>query len=421
MNGRGSVLAAAFLVAVLALCGCGGPVAPGHVAGTTHDDRVKADEADFAAVRSVLQDRAKALTAGNRAAFVHTLDTGDATFVSGQMGYFANLQRLPVRSVSYEMRAYALTPADVAGGDQVLAPDVTEHVFLSRVDKHPVSNEVAYTFVKRGDRWLLGADESGPSGEKGAADDRPWAGGPIAVAKRGDLLVVMDASAESSVDELGSDVLSDLRAVSSFLKFPLDTRLLVDATTTGQASRVDELGSGDAAAVTYPVVATHDGETTGIAGWRIKINPDNVATTLLQPGLLRHELTHFVLRNVNVGNPTWLVEGVAEVSGYWPAQFEDQVVADSYYHRLMRAPHRLPETPYWRNNPDMNYQIGRAAVDYLVLTYGVERLVTFMRSYRTRFAAPDVDANTKRLLTKVYGTTEERVMTAFRLLAEFNH
>ena len=61
------------------------------------------------------------------------------------------------------------------------------------------------------------------------------------------------------------------------------------------------------------MAATHYGDTTGIAGWRIKINPDNVATTLLQPGLLRHELTHFVLRNVNVGNPTWLVEGVAEV------------------------------------------------------------------------------------------------------------
>ena len=125
-------------------------------------------------------------------------------------------------------------------------------------------------------------------------------------------------------------MLSDLRAVSSFLHFPLDTRLLVDATTTGQASRVDELGSRRRRrAVTYPVVATHDGDTTGIAGWRIKINPDNVATMLLQPGLLRHELTHFVLRNVNVGNPTWLVEGVAEVSGYWPTQFEDQVVADS--------------------------------------------------------------------------------------------
>ena len=315
-----------------------------------------------------------------------------------------------------------MTPANVDGGDQVLAPDVTEHVFLSRVDERPVSNEVPYTFVRRGDQWLLAADQSGPSGDKGAAEDRPWAGGPIVVAQRGDLVVVMDASAARTVDGLASEVLDDLRSVSSFLQFPLDSRLLVDATTTGQASRVDELGSGDAAAVTYPVMATRDGDTTGVAGWRIKINPDKVATMLLQPGLLRHELTHYVLRNVNIGNPTWLVEGVAEVSGYWPTQFEDQVVADSYYRRLMHAPRRLPETPYWSNDPDVNYQLGRAAVDYLVLTHGVERLVSFMRSYRSRLSGPDVDAGTKPLLEKVYGTTEQKVMAgAFRLLAQFNH
>jgi hypothetical protein len=208
--------------------------------------------------------------------------------------------------------------------------------------------------------------------------------------------------------------------VSSFLQFPLDSRLLVDATTTSQASRVDELGSGDAAAVTYPVMATRDGDTTGVAGWRIKINPDKVATMLLQPGLLRHELTHYALRNVNIGNPTWLVEGVAEVSGYWPTQFEDQVVADPYYRRLMHAPRHLPETPYWSNDPDVNYQLGgrlpgadvrRGAAGELYAVLPVSRLT-----------GPDVDAGTKPLLEKVYGTTEQKVMAgAFRLLAQFNH
>ena len=74
------------------------------------------------------------------------------------------------------------------------------------------------------------------------------------------------------------------------------------------------------------------------------------------------------------------------------------MVADSYSRRLMHAPRRLPETPYWSNDPDVNYQLGRAAVDYLVLTYGVERLVSFMRSYRSRLSGPDVDAGTKPLI-----------------------
>jgi hypothetical protein len=429
MNRRGSVLVGVLATVVLALCGCSGPVVPGHVVGagtagaaSVDGGRVKADTADFAAVRAVLDARARALTTGNRAAFLRTLDTKEPAFVSGQRTYFDNLQRLPVASVSYEMSAYALTPADIGGGDQVLAPDVTEHVSMPRVDQHPVGNEVAYTFVKRGDRWLLGADQSGPTGDADAADDRPWAGGPIAVAQRDGLVVVMDASAAKSVDGLASDVYDDLRSVSTFLHFPLDTEVMVDATTTGSASRVDELGSGDAAAVTYPVMATHDGDTTAVAGWRVKINPDNVATMLQQPGLLRHELTHFVLRNVNVGNPTWLVEGVAEVSGYWPAQFDDQVVDDGYYTTLMKSPRTLPQTPYWSNDPDVNYQVARAAVDYLVLTYGVDKLITLMRAYRSRPASPEVDDSTKPLLKKVYGTTERTVMGgAFRLLAQFHH
>jgi hypothetical protein len=386
---------------------------------STSSETPHATDADFAAVRQVLTDRARAITTGDRAAFLRTLATGDRSFVSGQLTYFDNLQALPVRSVSYDMQNYALTPADVTGG-QLLRPDVSEHVFMPSTDDRPTANDVGYTFVHQGDRWLLAADSSGPSGNERAADSRPWAGGPLTVVVRGPLLVVMDRSAAQSVDGLADQVEADLRAVSTFLHVPLSTHLLVDASTTGRTSRVNQLGSGDsaaAAAITYPVPGVG-----GVAGWRIKINPTNVSAMLSQPGLLRHELTHFVLRRINLGDPTWLVEGVAEVAGYWPTQFDDQEVSAAYFKRLMAADRKLPQTPFWSNDPDVNYQLARGAVDYLVLTYGVDKLVRFMRSYGNQATSTTVDDHTGPLLKQVYGTTEADVVRgAFGLLAQFHH
>lgn len=391
-------------------------------AAVTTDPRARRD--DFAAIRRLLKDRAQALTNGNRAAFIATVDRANPSFVARQRTYFDNIQVLPVGTVSYEMERYGLTPAPVSGDNPVLRPGVTEHVLMPGTDKRPVANEVSYTFVKRDRRWLLGAEQPGSlRGQSVGTSSRPWSGDPIAVEVRGNLIVVTDQSEATRADDLAVAVLADIKSVSDLLHQPLDTRLLVDATSTGQATRVEAIGHGDAAAVTYPVQARHKSDVTGVAGWRIKINPHRVKKLMLDPVLLRHEVTHYVLRRIAVGAPTWLSEGIAEVAGYWPTQFNEQQVDPAFYRKLLAAPRELPESAVWSNDPAVNYLIGRAAVDYLMRTNGVDRLVTLMRAYGRRNS--DVyggDTYTRALLKKTYGVTEAEVVKgAFALLRQFHH
>ncbi|MEP6665132.1 MAG: hypothetical protein ABJA81_01675 [Nocardioidaceae bacterium] len=85
---------------------------------------------DFSAIRSVLKDRAHALTEGDQEAFIATVDSASASFLTNQRAYFANIKALPVSTVRYEMTDYALTPSSVSGDDPVLRPDITEQVFM---------------------------------------------------------------------------------------------------------------------------------------------------------------------------------------------------------------------------------------------------------------------------------------------------
>lgn len=393
-----------------------GPWFPWTPSATTPQPH--ATPADFKAIRVLLKARAQALAENDRADFLATVDSADPAFVARQRTYFSNLQALRVSSVRYTEAHYALTPAEVPGPAPVLRPDITEHVFLSLTDIRPVATDVAYTFVRRQGGWLLAAEDTKEEG----AQSRPWSGGAVAVAVHNHLVVVTDKSSAAIADDLAAAVRRDIESVSRLLHQPVRARLLVDATSTGQATRLNALGQGDAAAVTYPLAADPAAAVRRLAGWRIKINPHHAAKYMLDPVVLRHEVTHYVLRRVDVGTPTWVSEGVAEVSGYWPTQFSEQRVDPGFYRKLVTAPRQLPDSAVWANNPSVNYQVARAAADYLIRTYGTDRFVEFMRAFGHQGYAPTGDTFTRALLKKTYSATEAEVVTgAFALLRQLHH
>lgn len=161
MSTRRAPAAVVLCVAGLLLVGCAGRASevaratPGSDAGggspsstsPARNGKSAATDADFAAVKDVLEERGRAITAGDAADFMKTVDHGSPSFLAGQRTYFENLQLLPVRSVTYDMTSYALTPVNVTGADQLLRPDVSEHVFLPGTDDQPTAFDVAYTFA----------------------------------------------------------------------------------------------------------------------------------------------------------------------------------------------------------------------------------------------------------------------------------
>jgi hypothetical protein len=316
-------------------------------------------------------------------------------------------------------------PAPIPGGDPVLHPTVVEHLQLAGTFAHPISNQVDETFVERGGHWLLGAESQATDPQAfDAPQERPWFGVPIVARRVGPLTVLVDQSQSGSLDSLTAAIRGDIAYDAHLLGVAPSYRVLVDATTNGLSYDFSSLSTEEAAAVTFGVTASDPlGErTTAVAGTAIKVNPKLVDQVVSDAGILRHELTHYLLRAYGGASPKWLTEGVATWVQYYPDDFSAYVVPADLYDRLVRAEHTLPIVGLFNEDPSLNYPISQAVVTWLVSHYGIAKLLELMRAYRDDYAGADVDALTTRLFRQVYGVTPAQVTAgAWALLARYQH
>jgi hypothetical protein len=369
--------------------------------------------ADRAAIRALLAKRARALMDGDRAAFLATIDTEDGTFVRQQEALFANLQLLPVESVRYSVDDGAGYPtAKVPGDDPLFRPAVLEQVRLD-VDEAPVTNTLEDTFVRRDDAWLLGAESvPGRYRDDREPQSRPWAGTvPIAVARSGRLLIVVDGrlrgEAQGLADQLAEDIRFDAQALGTAPSYDV----LVDATTVGETHAMSTVGDTDAAAVTFSVTYYDNGGDGRLAGTRVKVNPETAAETIADTQVMRHELTHFLTLRRLTGAPTWVKEGLAEWVSTAPSGLDDLVVDSDAYAHVTKVERRLPTQGRWGLDPSADYLIARAAVTHLVETYGVAEVLALAQIYRT-IPGDDADEKTDRVLRRALGISEAQLVTA---------
>lgn len=414
MSRRGArrLALASCLVLALPLQGCGergftvaDPSTSGPGAGS------EPTEEDFDAVQELLDRRAATLLQGDRAGFLATLDPGNTALREQQLVAFDNLQALPVQSVAYEADDFGLDAADVPGDDPVLRPGVEELVRLKGPDSVPVVNTVQVTFVERDGVWLVGHEAA--SDDEDAYDSvqsRPWFGVRLDVAVRGPLIVVTDKGAHRAAP-LADRVRRDLGEISDLLDVRKREALLVDATSTGLAHEMN--GEGDEASAVAFAVGGRDADGVGqLAGWRIKIHPDQIDELLDDDQLMRHELTHVVVNQLSDVMPTWLSEGIAEYVGWYPDTPSDLSVPAAYKRMLLRAEREIPTSGVFSDDPDVTYMVAHAAVAELVRRKGVAALLRFLRSYAEKTDDPWGDSYTDQLLRAEYGIGEDQLATA---------
>jgi hypothetical protein len=247
---------------------------------------------------------------------------------------------------------------------------------------------------------------------------------PIIARRIGPLTVLVDRSQASSLTGLGTAIRDDIGYDAHLLGVSPSYRVLVDATTNGLSYDFSSLSTQEAAAVTFGVTSSDPlgDRVTGLAGTAIKVNPKLVDQVVADAGILRHELTHYLLREFSGSSPKWLAEGVAAWVQFYPDDFSRYSVPAALYDRLLRADRALPIIGLFNEDPSVNYPISQAAVAWLVSHYGVAKLRALMAAYRSDYAGADVDALTPGLLRRVYGVTERQVVAgAFDLLASFQH
>lgn len=337
-----------------------------------------ASDEEYAAIQQVLDARAEAVLDGDREAFLATVDDADPRFVRQQLVGFDNLQRLGVVEMVYGLEEKTLPVTPVSGNDPEVKPDVTEHVQLRAVDQEPVSNEVGFTFVDRDGTWLLGAERIAETQEtlSSIGSSRPWAEAPLAVRRAGVVTVVVDRDRAAVLPGLTRRVTRALGYVQRTLGLRDVAPLLVDATSSGNATRLSYEGLAVAGAVFGPAITTtlSTHEPIGVAGWRVKYNPDRLAEFLFDDRVLRHELTHFVLREKP--QPLWLSEGLAEHVGWQRTPMSQLVVPAPVYDRFAtEAPRdRLLTATQFRRFPITGYPLSQALAEELLSRGGVPRL-----------------------------------------------
>lgn len=401
---------------------------PAAVAPTTPSPSPSAEEPAAAAsaygpqdalrdLRRVLRERAAALLAGDRESFVATLDDEDPPFVAQQTQAFENLQLLGVDTVRYDVGGRLLPVGPVQGDRPRIKPDVVEHVQLAGVDVAPVAHEVGFTFVRRRGAWLLAAEELDETRGtlRGVGVSRPWAYGPVAVDRAGPLTLVVDLERAAVLPGLAARATGALAYVREQLGVEGDAPLLVDATDSGAATRFTRRGDALAGATFGPAMTTDlTGHTpSGIAGWRLKYNPERLDRFLADDRVMRHELTHFVLREVD--HPLWLMEGVAEYLGWRRTPLTRLYVPTATFARLTAEvpDDRLLRAREIRAAPEVAYTGAQAVVEELVARQGLGDVVALAQVYDelAEDGVPDAEADA-RALERVFATTESDVAAA---------
>ncbi len=428
---RRAATAAVTLSLVLLVAGCGtggssGTASSAGAGGSGDGATFEPTPADFREIRQVMARQAHALTHHDETAFLATVDPQQSDLVQQQRTLYSNITQLPLASVSYGVDpSAALVPASVPGDDPLLHPTVVEHLKLTGTFDRPVSNPVDVTFVRRDGHWLLGSEsEATEANHIDTPQERPWYGVPIVAQQVGPMTVLVDRSQAEELSGLTTAVQDDIAYDAHLLGVPASSKILVDATTNGLGLDFSSLSKEEAAAVTFGVTSTDPlGEqSTGLAGMVIKVNPHTVDQVVHDEGIMRHELTHYLLHRYTGTLPKWLSEGVATWVQYHPDDFSQLGVPTDLYDRIQRADHTLPIIGLFDEDPSLNYSIAQAAVTWLVQLDGVATLLDLMRAYRTHYAGPDVDALTPRLLRQVYGVTPAQVTAgAWNLLAQYDH
>ena len=368
-------------------------------------------------VGTMLTRRAKALLAGNRAAFLATVDPRDAAFRAAQGRWFDNLAAVPFSGWTYELgdrASRALPPARaVALGPAAFVAPVDVSYQISGYDHSAQHYEQALTFVPRSGRWYVTGDaDGGPvRPDDPEVHSELWDVGKVSVvkAKYG---LVMGLGPASLLRGYARDVDRTVPRVDGVWGNLWSRRVLLVVTRTE-----DEMASllGGRPATYRQLAAVTRGELGAAEGTaaadRVLVNPKAYAelSDVGRRVIMGHEITHVAVRSrTQEWTPKWLSEGLADYVGYLGSGLPTAVIAQELAQdvRKGRAPAQLPRNDSFgttNSRLPQTYEMSWLACKMIVERHGGrDALVEFFRV----IGSPGGDASVvDRAFHDVLGTT----------------
>jgi len=391
--------------------------APPPATGTKPSRIAAAVAARRVAVDTVLLRRAQAVQTGNEALFLADVDPANKKLRAEQKILFANLVEMGFTEIGYSQAEERFNPAVLkAHGSTTYLVRVLMRYQIQKVDFTPVTTELGYTFVARGGRWLITADDELDSDLGPGAHREAWDLGRIEVQRGPRVLVVVEKGDTARGRAIVSEATEGLGEVAAYWPLRWSGSVFVialDETEVRDARFADE--DIESAASTGTTFSSLPGQETAdgtVAGGYIVVNPNE--RDRVDEILLSHEITHVATADLGGYEPLWLAEGAAEyvswsgieaVSGAGEVGKWEQEVVDEALPQLSSLP---SDAGFYQNSADV-YGVSWLAVRYLVRRIGlgkVEELYEDMARNGTDQAARD------RILLSRTGLTEATLWTS---------
>jgi hypothetical protein len=277
----------------------------------------------LAEIQGILEQRAEALTQGDRAGFLAAIDgEADPDFAKRQRRLFDGFQRLPL--LDYRLDVSLDVFGDLAaselrrrygGAAQPTVLHVQERYRLRGYDPHPALEDLFLTFVRRPEGWRVVSDSD--------LDDLTlysgrllWEFGAIVTRESEHFLYVSHPDLAGAADTILSSAERALDRVADL--WPLDFRrkvVILAPSESEELVRIIQAQFDVDVFVAFAYSGLDRDRTWDLVGHRIILHWDNFSaqSDAVQQSILTHELLHIATRELSGPFvPAFVEEGVAE-------------------------------------------------------------------------------------------------------------
>ncbi len=370
---------AGIVAALLAALCCGSCTATGDAlpTGPAPVRPLGASEFRDAAIELVEQ-REAALRAGDRDAFLATVDDDELQFVATQARWFDNLSAMPVGGLRLEPVEGRAAGGEVTDGELRLPVDFT--MKLVGFEQHGVTQRLLHTFrLVDGEVRLVNDRDAARDRRAGWLPD-PWDIDDVVVRESGSILAFFDEETAPYADSVMTDLEASQETVLAAVPEWSGQLVAYDISDLTGIEERSPMRVWETGGVAYPVPVRPGSRK--IAAYRFIVNPEVAHNSLKREFLLRHELAHVALASRDDASPRWLAEGSAEYVSrtQYPARRQRLMSAYDVIPLLGSVPALANGTEFYAD-PDTHYALAAAACTYLAATRGSQSLWDLMDAY----------------------------------------
>jgi hypothetical protein len=373
------------------------------------------------AIQALLDARAEAYLARDRAAFMATIAGDSAPFRSRQEDFFQFSRAIPFESYRLEADwdhfGDLARPVDASrypNADDVVILLVHEKYAIRGFDQRPAVEDYVLTFVERDGEWLIAEDSDLDS--VGLQSVRHlWDSGPVVVESSEHFTIYRHPCGEDGACvALPADFLATseeaLAHVDRHWHVPWRHKVLVLVpTTTEELGRMLQSTFELDNFVAFAYSTYETGESFDLSGYRIMLNWPQIAGRDSNSirAIMSHELLHVATRSVTGPFvPTFVEEGLAEHVGRAGDSdalsfLESEVASGAFDGKLPRDFEFVTGDGF---DIFRSYQEALSAIDFLARRWGESDLRRFyLRLGRPEFAAGTSTYHVDRALRATIG------------------